>query len=95
MPCSVVVPAVTGPEAGPVSVYDLPGLIHRRDSEYANHFKIPRVTKALESGHGVRFELEWSPTPGKKPEMQVVTFAPPTYIGCASAGIRGAFGPGQ
>jgi hypothetical protein len=37
----------------------------------------------MESGHGVRFELEWSPTPGKKPEMQIVTFAPPTYIGRA------------
>ena len=31
----------------------------------------------------MRFELEWSPTPGKAPEMQIVTFAPPTYIGCA------------
>ena len=55
-----------------------------RDSKYANHFKIPAVSKALDSGHGVRFQLEWSPTPGKEPEMQIVTFAPPSYIGCAS-----------
>ena len=59
--------------------------VRHRDSQYANHFKIPAVTKALESGHGMRFELEWSPTPGKKPEMQIVTYAPPSYIGCVSS----------
>ena len=55
-----------------------------RDSKYANHFKIPAVGKALESEHGMQFQLEWSPTPGKAPEMQTVTYAPPTYIGCVA-----------
>ena len=61
---------------------DLGGADACRDSKYANHFKIPAVDKALQSGHGMRFQLEWSPTPGKAPEMQTVTYAPPTYIGC-------------
>lgn len=57
-----------------------------RNSEYANYFKIPmsKVGPATEDGHGMRFELEWSPTPGKPPELQIVTYAPPTYIGCAT-----------
>ena len=64
-----------------------------RDSKYANHFKIPTVGKALDSGHGMRFQLEWSPTPGKAPEMQTVTYAPPTYIGCASLHVATLGGP--
>ena len=58
-----------------------------RNSEYANHFKIPKVSTAPGSEHGVRYELEWSPTPGQKPEMQIVTFAPPTYIGCGCSAL--------
>ena len=57
-----------------------------RSSKYANYFKIPASTvgAATEDGHGMRFELTWSPTPGKKPEMQIVTYAPPTYVGCVT-----------
>ncbi len=62
--------------------------------EVANHFKIPAVGKALESEHGMQFQLEWSPTPGKAPEMQTVTYAPPTYIGCVPGRLLADSGAG-
>jgi hypothetical protein len=55
-----------------------------RSSEYANFFKISNVNGGMgEGAAGVTFDLEWSPSIRTPPELQKVTYSPPTYIGCA------------
>lgn len=51
-----------------------------RTSEWATHFKLSNVNKALKQPDGYTYDLEWSPDGMKAPTTQHVSFVPPAFI---------------
>lgn len=56
------------------------GVAGNRTSEWASHFKLSNVNKALDQPDGYTYDLEWSPDGMKAPYTQNVSFVPPSFI---------------